>query len=396
MNLHEALALAVEKIEIGSFADAELICNAILDLYPEDKPTLLIKSLVGGASGAEILGTPGEKSLLNFFKKYHSHYGAIPDYNLNWAIKDFDPIHEFLGSNPLILIDVGARGASLGEVENLKKYCCYYGFDADASECKRVNENPPKDFHQLKMLPYYIGKLDGDRVDFNLYKARGQSSRFLPSEKFIKLFDPMEVENTVSLKSTTLDTILGNEGIEAFDFIKLDTQGTELEILSGSPKTLGKALLVEAEIEFCEMYNGQPLFGEFFSFMMEKGFDLLYINRVFQNRVAYNRPSRGQITFCDALFARRDEDYSGYDHVSLAKHAILLINYGHLDIAHEIWAGFKSVKDMLPNLGNYFKEYPSDSNRYLNMSRDKLIAWALHQRKNNQLPFDSDRSWPFR
>jgi hypothetical protein len=58
--------------------------------------------------------------------------------------------------------------------------------------------------------------------------------------------------------------------------IKLDTQGSELDILSSlSPAQLEEVLCVETEVEFQDIYQGQPLFGDLHTYMTANGFDLL-------------------------------------------------------------------------------------------------------------------------
>ena len=64
----------------------------------------------------------------------------------------------------------------------------------------------------------------------------------------------------------TLDNVFQKSTLEGRvevinpDFVKLDTQGTELYILKGMQHTLTRSIFgVEAEVQFIEMYRGQPL-----------------------------------------------------------------------------------------------------------------------------------------
>ena len=66
------------------------------------------------------------------------------------------------------------------------------------------------------------------------------------------------------------------------DFVKLDTQGTELYILEGMQHTLKRAIFgVEVEVEFIEMYKNQPLFNEVDIFMRKLGFHLFDLKKYF-------------------------------------------------------------------------------------------------------------------
>ena len=77
----------------------------------------------------------------------------------------------------------------------------------------------------------------------------------------------------------TLDNVFQKSTLEGRvevinpDFVKLDTQGTELYILKGMQHTLTRSIFsVEVEVEFIEMYQDQPLFNEVDSFMRERRF----------------------------------------------------------------------------------------------------------------------------
>ena len=81
-------------------------------------------------------------------------------------------------------------------------------------------------------------------------------------------------ENKISCVS--LDEVLSEAALTDVDFIKLDTQGTELAILEGSASVLADAVFgLEIGVAFAELYNGQPLFADVDSFVRQKGFDLI-------------------------------------------------------------------------------------------------------------------------
>ena len=76
-----------------------------------------------------------------------------------------------------------------------------------------------------------------------------------------------------SVATTRLDDI---NGIEKIDFIKLDVQGSELTILSNAKRLLESCLLVQVEVEFVELYEGQPLFSDVDNFMRSRCFQFHY------------------------------------------------------------------------------------------------------------------------
>jgi len=76
----------------------------------------------------------------------------------------------------------------------------------------------------------------------------------------------------VGLPMGTLDGMLRAGGVRVPTLLKLDVQGFELEVLRGSPDTLGKAEVVILETALLPYNRGAPLFSEVVVFMENAGF----------------------------------------------------------------------------------------------------------------------------
>jgi len=76
------------------------------------------------------------------------------------------------------------------------------------------------------------------------------------------------------VETDTLDSILEANNMSGvkFDMMKLDTQGSELDILRGSRKTLESVKLVVAETDVGNYNIGCPTQGEIVDFMEQNGF----------------------------------------------------------------------------------------------------------------------------
>lgn len=80
----------------------------------------------------------------------------------------------------------------------------------------------------------------------------------------------------VEKRQTTLDSLVKNfPGFECCDFLKLDVQGYELEVLKGAGDLLGETEFVLLETSLVQINQGCPLFAEVISFMDEADFRLL-------------------------------------------------------------------------------------------------------------------------
>ncbi len=339
------------------------------------------------------------KLLFDSIFKFWNHYYAELPYNLNWQNKLVPEEKNFLNQYPLIICDVGARGSAPNELIPFFPYLDYHCFDADKEECDRLSSISPS-YKGYQVFPYFIGK-DSTNVNFNLYRNRSHSSIYKPNKRYYEIFttDTDPIEKSIMLKSIPLKDVYLKEKLNLPDFIKLDTQGSELEILQGSESFLKNILMIEIEVEFTEIYEGQPLFHNIMEFMIDNGFELLYLNRVFDHRrKMYSGKSRGQLTWGDALFGRKEDCLAGFSDEKLARYILLLMNYGHIDFAFHLTKIFPKINAILPILNQtYFKKYQrSKFKRFFPSQIDKLVLLWLHLRKYNQMDFDNDRSWPVR
>lgn len=342
--------------------------------------------------------------LAEAFLKHRSPYGAVLPYNLNWMLHARDPLATNMSFGPITLVDVGCRRGMSGELRPLRRIVHHIGFDADTRECDRLNSEQ-HDVFQRDIFPFFIGGKTG-QTEFHLFKAPGSSSSLRPDPRYSRLFadSSFAINRTVNVQTTTLDAFFKDRPkTPKPDMIKLDTQGTELAVLQGATQCLQTASLVEVEIEFLPVYKDQALFSDVVKYMLDRGFDFIYLNRVFEQRKGYPGFARGQITFGDALFARREDECDAFDEPRLARYLILLINYGHLDMAHNILTTHRHRLDT--NTQALFDQYLMHRLGHWRVRQivqfiipfiDKALLLLLHLRKHNAIKIDSDRSWPVR
>jgi FkbM family methyltransferase len=119
-------------------------------------------------------------------------------------------------------------------------------------------------------LPFFVNLLsDVDGKILTFYKTKdviGCTGNSVYKEKTIHYTDDHVIAE--NKKTITLDTLFKDKNIK-FDFAKLDTQGSELDILRGGQKTLStcKYILIEVSLKY---YNdGVPLKNDIIKFMKE-------------------------------------------------------------------------------------------------------------------------------
>jgi len=184
---------------------------------------------------------------------------------------------KYYSKYPLVLADVGASGGLEDNWKPARKYLQIIGFEPDTREFNNLikRENAGTKYLNIGLYNQKIS------LKYNLMKKQQVSSMFIPNMKFLDQFpesDRFEIVEEVEIPVDTLDSQLKVNGIGELDFIKIDTQGSELFILEGAEKTLQKNVFgIEVEVEFIDIYEGQPLFGDVDNFLRKRGFELFDI-----------------------------------------------------------------------------------------------------------------------
>lgn len=100
-------------------------------------------------------------------------------------------------------------------------------------------------------------------------------------------------QREIEVEATTLKGVMQELRIETIDLLWIDAQGAELLVLQGLGESARDVKLVQAEVEFLEIYRGQPLFSDIHEFLSARDFVFLGFN-------SYHR------FFADAVYARSD------------------------------------------------------------------------------------------
>lgn len=174
-----------------------------------------------------------------------------------------------------------------------------------------VEPHPKSSEELLIQKKNVISKVFSDTPDqlkkFYLTNKPTCSSFLKPNIEYLKKFKDFkryEIDKILEYETTTVDKEFNNLSL---DFIKIDTQGSELSILKGSKKSLKNVLGLEIECEFFQLYEDQPLFEQIRSFLSE--YDIIFYD--FINIIRWERNSFshiGQPQFADILFLRSPEN----------------------------------------------------------------------------------------
>jgi len=257
--------------------------------------------------------------------------------------------------SPLVLVDVGARGGLQPNWRQALEHLDIIGFEPDEEEYKALTKQTGKQATIYLNTGLYKEKAS---VNFYLTRSGGAASLLEPDRSFLDRFpepERFDVLKTLKLDVDTLDNQLKAQGLVDVDFIKLDTQGSELFILMGAEEVLTRSVFgLEIEVEFAPIYKDQPLFAEVDRFLRGLGFQLFDLRPCYWKRDAgkmYGK-SKGQMIFGDALYLRTPEALSsvvgaqsGPENMKskLLRTLSICVLYGYLDYALELFEGHRDL-----------------------------------------------------
>jgi FkbM family methyltransferase len=200
----------------------------------------------------------------------------------------------------------GARGESTSKLMRALPQLRFYGFEADPEEVERLRAAARPGF------TYFPAAVAGQNGRRTLYVTGHPacSSLIAPNEELLRPYlaaPRMQLAKEVPIDVVALDEYLPGSGVSRIDFLDLDTQGSELEILQGAKKLLSAGTaVVKTEVEFVPFYRDQPLFGDVDRFLRAEGFWLFDLRRSRYRRAAFPATSltRGQLLCGDAWYLR--------------------------------------------------------------------------------------------
>lgn len=197
-----------------------------------------------------------------------------------------------LGYQPKLVLDIGAYEGNWAT-----------SFSTIFPEAKILmleGQKSKKDILQQKsvankQLEFRIALLGSaeQEVEFNIYET---ASSVLKEDN--------ETGAKVEIRTlTTLDQLTINTPFAQPDFIKIDTQGYELEILKGAEKTMQHAQFILLEVSLIDIYKGCPMVAEVMAFMQAKGFVLYDIYSLMR------RPFDKALYQSDFLFVKESSPF---------------------------------------------------------------------------------------
>ncbi len=243
-----------------------------------------------------------------------------------------------LEADPATLIDVGASGGIANFWDVFQPSFRAWGFDILLAEVARLNSlsSDRVSYHAARMGAGKDGEKNGFPVGAEIEVApyvnpfaRSSAQRHydVTQTDYRKELYNRGDEVQEAERDLTIDAFCEENGVDRVDFIKIDTDGHDMEVLQGASETIDSGVLaLFVECNFHGHANARyNLFTNVDLFLRPRGFSLFDIDVWRYSRADLPRryiiddfpaaTERGQAVWCDALFVR-DVAAPGYeDHV---------------------------------------------------------------------------------
>ncbi len=268
----------------------------------------------------------------------------------------------------LRIMDIGARGGVDEEFFPAAWATTAIGFEPEPAECAVLSLRPPAPWRAVRYFPVAIGGKNGSAL---LYVPGNPSGASLlkHNPEMIDLYGYNSLhctKHSIEVTTLTLDTARERFGVKA-DYIKIDVEGAELDILRSAPNTLSDCSAIKVEVSFLEQREKQPLVCDVYDFLLSSGYILAEIRGIHQWR---RRPmpahpfsadcaipySKGIAAQCDLVFLKNYRDVSEED--ILIRLVLTSSIIGYFDYAITMIRSCSRIEEKLSSTGldHFLKE----------------------------------------
>lgn len=173
----------------------------------------------------------------------------------------------------IILVDLGASGDEWETHIMFKQFADVLRFDADQREIKTFHSPQGR---KITTINKAVIDTDDAETTFFLTKFPYCSSTLKPDFDKLKSFtyvDWFELEKEMSIPAIKLGKGLLESSFSRIDWLKLDTQGTELRILASLDENVLRGISAcEIEASLYQHYKEADIMPEIHRFMLERNF----------------------------------------------------------------------------------------------------------------------------
>jgi len=178
-------------------------------------------------------------------------------------------ISRFIPDNPIILEAGADTGSDTLEMLGIWPRAKIYAFEPVNESFQKLSQRFTKN-NSVRCFNLALSEKEGKQ---KMYVSNTLSSSSLLKPKEHNIQHP-EITFSISneAETTTIDAWASREGIEKIDFLWLDLQGCEMDVLKSAKKMLLSVKAIYTEVSLIENYEGSALYPEVRKFLEQQGF----------------------------------------------------------------------------------------------------------------------------
>ena len=211
-------------------------------------------------------------NILKFFDYFHKKkiFNFLKKKNIN---------------NLNIFFDIGAhKGETISSFGKIFKIDEIYSFEPSEKNYNELQINYHKYKERLKIKKIVIenfalgsskslGRFNQSKESSSsTFKDINLKSKYLQKKRFYFNIKNQYFENTYKVKVNTLDNYIDEKQILKIDFLKIDTEGYEYEVLNGLKKNFDKVKMILLEHHYDNMIDKGYKFADINSLLIENNF----------------------------------------------------------------------------------------------------------------------------
>ena len=183
-------------------------------------------------------------------------------------------VSKLMKEKKLVALDVGAQGGFFNESIFSKKYNFFFDLIAVEPIPEEAQKLEDKNY---KVISKGLWSENCMKKLYILEKRPGSSSMYKPNPEALSLygfkekdFSLFNVTREIDIECTTIRESLNKFKLSNLDFLKIDTQGSEFEILKGMGDYF--PLIMKIETQIIPMYENVPNWSELVNYLYKMNY----------------------------------------------------------------------------------------------------------------------------
>lgn len=205
-------------------------------------------------------------------------------------------------TKPDVVVDVGANS---GQFAELVMACGFEGkvisFEAVPEIYRELQRRAGRGTSNWKIgRCTAVGAQDGE-IDINVAGNLASSSVLPMLKRHVEAAPQSAYSGSVRVPLSRLDSLVGSDIPQKGEvFLKVDTQGYELQVLRGGEELLKRVTALQVELSTMPLYDGAPSLLEMLLYIDERGFKIFGMVPELFSRAT------GQLLQVNGVFVRAD------------------------------------------------------------------------------------------